>query len=172
MTKVRSKKIFKRHTKERTVHLAALMDICHLKNSELEPKFRKYNGSDIVNDDSGSYAVFTEQGSSASQMTAGKYECYCKTSRMLGTSSCCSVRWYPSQHGGRSSIAETSHIQNVQTCGYVYQDTSGPNHGSTLKSRLFFLNAGNGWHKVPNWECLFVHRQQEYSCQCTSMTSK
>ena len=27
---------------------------------------------DIVNDDSGSYAVFTEQGSSASQMTAAK----------------------------------------------------------------------------------------------------
>ena len=28
--------------------------------------------SDIVEDDSGSYAVFTEQGSSASQMTAAK----------------------------------------------------------------------------------------------------
>ena len=28
--------------------------------------------SDIVRDDSGSYAVFTEQGSSASQMTAAK----------------------------------------------------------------------------------------------------
>ena len=27
---------------------------------------------DIVNDDSGTYAVFTEQGSSASQMTAAK----------------------------------------------------------------------------------------------------
>ena len=53
------------------------MDICHLKNSELEPQFRKYKGrvvlqGDIVNDDSGSYAVLTEQGSSASQMTAAK----------------------------------------------------------------------------------------------------
>ena len=56
------------------VHFAALMDICHLKNAELEPKHQKYKvlRGDIVKDDSGSYAVFTEQGSSASQMTAAK----------------------------------------------------------------------------------------------------
>ena len=53
------------------------MDICHLKNSELEAKHQKYKGrvllrGDIVKDDSGSYAVFTEQGWSASQMTAAK----------------------------------------------------------------------------------------------------
>ena len=56
---------------------ASLMDICHLKNAELETKHRKYKGrvvlrGDIVKDDSGSYAVFTEQRSSASQMTAAK----------------------------------------------------------------------------------------------------
>ena len=53
------------------------MDICHLRNAELEPKFQKYKGrvvlrGDIVKDDSGAYAVFTTQGSSASQMTAAK----------------------------------------------------------------------------------------------------
>ena len=53
------------------------MDLWHLKNSELEPQNQKYKGrvvlrGDIVKDDSGSYAVFTEQGSSASQMTAAK----------------------------------------------------------------------------------------------------
>ena len=60
-----------------TVHFASLMDICHLKNAELEAKHQKYKSrvvlrGDIVKDDSGSYAVFTEQGSSASQMTAAK----------------------------------------------------------------------------------------------------
>ena len=61
-----------------TVHFASLMDICHLKNAELEEaKHQKYKGrvvlrGDIVKDNSGSYAVFTEQGSSASQMTAAK----------------------------------------------------------------------------------------------------
>ena len=53
------------------------MDICHLKNAELEAKHQKYKGrvvlrGDIVKDNSGSYAVFTEQRSSASQMTATK----------------------------------------------------------------------------------------------------
>ena len=60
-----------------TVHFASLMDICHLKNAELEAKHQKYKGrvvlrGDIVKDNSGSYAVFTEQGSSASQRTAAK----------------------------------------------------------------------------------------------------
>ena len=59
------------------VHFASLMDLCHQKNSELEPQFHKYRGrvvlrGDTVKDDSGAYAVFTEQGSSASQMTAAK----------------------------------------------------------------------------------------------------
>ena len=53
------------------------MDLCHLKNSELEPQSQKYKGrvvlrGDIVKDDPGSYAAFTELGSSASQMTAAK----------------------------------------------------------------------------------------------------
>ena len=46
-------------------------------NAELEAKYQKYKGrvvlrGDIVKDDSGSFAVFTEQGTSASQLTAAK----------------------------------------------------------------------------------------------------
>ena len=42
-----------------------------------DPQFQKYKGrivlrGDIVKDDSGSYAVFTEHGSSAAQTTAAK----------------------------------------------------------------------------------------------------
>ena len=79
LTKVKSKKkvIDEARTSGATVHFASLMDICHLKNAELEAKAPKIQRSsctprDIVKDDSGSYAVFTEQGSSASQMTAAK----------------------------------------------------------------------------------------------------
>ena len=71
LTKVRSKKkvIDEARTSGATVHFASLMDICHLKNAELEAKHQKYKGrvvlrGDIVKDNSGSYAVFTEQGSS------------------------------------------------------------------------------------------------------------
>ena len=43
------------------------MDTCHFNNAELEPKLHKYKDrvvlrGDIVKDDSGAYAVFTERG--------------------------------------------------------------------------------------------------------------
>ena len=57
--------------KGRKVHIASLIDLCLLKNSELDPRYQQYNGrvvlrGDIVKDDSGSHAVFTERGSSPS----------------------------------------------------------------------------------------------------------
>ena len=64
------------------------MDFCQLKNAELEKKHRKHKGrvvlrGYIVKDDSGSYAEFTEPGSSASQMTAAKVGgCHFKGTRM------------------------------------------------------------------------------------------
>ena len=68
LTKVRNKTdvIDEARNKGRKVLFASLMDLCHLKNSELEPQYQKYKGrivlrGDIVKDDSGSYAVFTEQ---------------------------------------------------------------------------------------------------------------
>ena len=76
---VKSKKegILEAERDKMRVHFASLMDICHLKSAEQEPKLQKYKGrvvlrGDSVKDDSGAYAVFTEQGSSASQMTAAK----------------------------------------------------------------------------------------------------
>ena len=62
-----------------------------MKNAELEAKHQKYKGrvvfrGDIVKDDSGSYAVFTEQGSS-SQMTAAKVMDL--ISRLLGGAAVC-----------------------------------------------------------------------------------
>ena len=68
LTKVRSEKevIDEARPSGAKVHFASLMDICHLKNVELEAKHQKYKGrvvlrGDIAKDDSGSYAVLTEQ---------------------------------------------------------------------------------------------------------------
>ena len=79
LEKVRSKKEVNKEAQnnKNKVYFASWMDTCHLKNAELKPQFQKYKGcvvlrGDIVKDDSGTYAVFTEQGSSASQMTAAK----------------------------------------------------------------------------------------------------
>ena len=67
ITKVRNRSevIDEARTKGIKVHFASLMDICHLKNAELETKHQKYKSrvvlrGDTVKDDSGSYAVFPE----------------------------------------------------------------------------------------------------------------
>ena len=79
LTKIRSKKevIDEARTSVAAIHLYHLMDARHLKNAELEAKHQKYKGrvalrGDIVKDDSGSYAVFAEQRSSAPQLTAAR----------------------------------------------------------------------------------------------------
>ena len=117
LTKVKSKKqvIDEARTAGATVHFASLMDICHLKNAELEAKHQKYKGrvvlrGDIVKDDSGSYAVFTEQGSSASQMTAAKNMDIISRSWFRWTSSRRNISLYPSKNGRCSQIIENSQI--------------------------------------------------------------
>ena len=79
LTKVRSKKevIDEARTNGAEVHFASLMDICHLKMLNWRQNTKNkgrvvLRGDDTVKDDSGSYAVFTEQGSSACQMTTAK----------------------------------------------------------------------------------------------------
>ena len=188
LTKVRSKKdvIDEARTSGAKVHFASLMDICHLKNAELEAKHQKYKGrvvlrGDIVKDDSGSYAVFTEQGSSASQMTAAKVMDI--ISRLPG----CDGQAADAVSAFSLIKMEDAHKllkipkSECQTFGFVYHDTNGLNHGRVLKTNVVPLErnlyghplAGllcerqcgkiilkYGWEKVSNWECLFVHRQK------------
>ena len=54
------------------------MDLCHIKNSQLGKEFWTYKGrivfrGDIVKDEDGQWAIFTEQGASASNMAAAKF---------------------------------------------------------------------------------------------------
>ena len=129
----------------RKVHFASLMDLCHLKKSELEPKFQKYKGrvvlrGDVVKDDSGSYVVFSEQGSSASQMTAAKImDMFSRLPGCAGqapdtVSACTRSKW--KMHRRHQKFRSP----NVQICGYVYRNTNGPNHGPVWKTQLFLLN--------------------------------
>ena len=125
LTKVRSKKevIDEARTKGANVHFASLMDICHLKNAELEAKHQKYKGrvvlrGDVVKDDSGSYAVFTEQGSSASQMTATKIIGYhLQIAGFRWTSSRRSIGLYRSKNGSikNSQIGVSRHLDSSTT---------------------------------------------------------
>ncbi len=54
------------------------MDLCHEKHSELEAHLRKYKGrvvfrGDQVRDETGFYAVSSEQGTSASYQAGAKF---------------------------------------------------------------------------------------------------
>ena len=134
-----------------------------------------------MKDDSGSYAVFTEQGSSASQMTAAQ--------ELWISSPDCQVAMdkqqthyllIPSKNGRCSKIIENSKI-GMSRHGFVYHDTNGQNHGPVWKIQSFLLSdictvilkqdcygKGNlrksflnyGWKMVSNWECFFVHREK------------
>ena len=73
LTKVRSKK----EAIDEARTSGAVIDICHVKNAELEAKHQIYKRrvaprNDIVKYDFGFYVVFPEPRSSASQMTATK----------------------------------------------------------------------------------------------------
>ena len=111
------KRCFSGSTKrKRKVHFATLMDICHLKNAELEQKHHKYKGrvvlrGDMGKDDSGAYAVSTEQGSSASQMTAAKVMDV--SARLLGCAGQAADAMSAHtqvKNGDRSKVAENSKV--------------------------------------------------------------
>ena len=184
LTKVRSKKevIDEARTKGAKVQFASLMDICHLKNAELEAKHQKYKGrvvlrGDIEKDDSGSYAVFTEQGSSASQMTAAKVMDI--ISRLPGCAgqaadavfaltqvkmedalkllkiqkSGCSDIWIRLPRHKRPKSSSSMEDPVVPVERHLY--------GRTIMERQFEkILLQHGWEEVPNWECLFGHSEK------------
>ena len=188
LTKVRSKKevIDEARTSGATVHFSSLMDICHLKNAELEAKHQKYKGrvvlrGDIVKDDSGSYAVFTEQGSSASQMTAAKIMDI--ISRLPGCAgqaadavsaytqvkmedapkllnipkSECPDIWIrlPRHKWPKSWSSMEAPVVPLERnlCGHPLAGLSWERQNEEILLKY-------GWEKIPNWECLFVQREK------------
>ena len=60
--KIKKEVILEAQRDEKKVHVATLMDVCHLQNAELEPQLQKYKGrvvlrGDIAKDGSGACAV-------------------------------------------------------------------------------------------------------------------
>ena len=96
---------------KRAVHFASLMDICHLKNAELEAKHQKYKGrvvlrGDIVKDDSGSYAGFISIINDSSKSDGY----FIKTTRMRMTCSRRSIRLHPGKNERCSDIKKNSEV--------------------------------------------------------------
>ena len=179
------------------------MDICHLKNAELEAKHPKYKGrvvlrGDIVKDESRSYAVFTEQGSSASQMTAAKIMDIisrlpgCDGQAADAVSAYTQVKMEDAQQQMQYQLKLKKKLEDAHKLFNISKSEcpdiwirlprhKWPKSWSSLEDPVVFLernlyghpSAGllwerqfekillkHGWEKIPNWECLFFHRQK------------
>ena len=128
-------------------HFASLMDLCHLKNSELEPQFQKYKGrvvlrGDIVKDDSGSYAVFIEQRSSASQITAAKVvDIKSGLPGCAGQAADAVSAYTQVKMEDAPTLLKNSKVRMSRcTVDTVHQSTDGQNHGPVWKIQSFLLN--------------------------------
>ena len=187
LTKVRSKKevIDEARMSGATVHCASLMDKCHLKNAKLEAKHQKYKGrvvlrGDIVKDDSGSYAVFIEQGSSASQMTAPKIMDI--ISRLPGcdgqAADAVSVTQVKMKDAPKLLKIPKSECPDIwirlprhkwpQSWSSIEDPAvplernlyGHPLAGPLSERKFEKILLKYGWENVHNWECLFVPRQK------------
>ena len=195
LTKVRNKSevIDEARTKGAKVHFASLMDLCHLKNAELETKHQKYKGrvvlrGDIVKNDSGSYAVFTEQGSSASLMTAAKVMDIisrlpgCAGQAADAVSAKTEVKMEDAPKLLKIPKSECPDIW-IRLPRYKWPNNSWSSMedpvvplerdlyghhlaGLLLERRFEKILLKYGWEKVSNWECLFVHREKEIFLFC------
>ena len=98
----------------KTVHLAQLMDICHLENSELEPKKQKYKGRVVIRGDivkrlcgllrsmhRARFVCFTNDGCKSNG-------CQSKATRMRRTSSGRRISVHTGQNGRCTITVENS----------------------------------------------------------------
>ena len=145
MTKVRGKSevIDEARTKGAKVHFDSLIGICHSKNAELEPQYQKYEGrvvlrGDIVKDDSGSCAVFTEQGSPASQMTAAKVMDI--ISRLPECSGHAADAVSARTHVKMDDATKLLEILKIGMSRHLDLSTTTQNHGTVWKTQSFLLN--------------------------------
>ena len=117
LTKVGSKKevIDEARTKGAKVHFASLMDICHLKNAELEAKHQKNKGrvvlrGDIVKDDPGLTQYSPNKDHHITNDSSKSHGYHLQIARLRWTSSRRSICLYPGKNGRCFQIIENSKI--------------------------------------------------------------
>ena len=168
------------------VHFATLMVICHLKNAELEPKLQSTMAElcsmvTLYKTTLEPAQFFTEQGSSASQMTAAKVMDVSARLPACDGQAADALSAYTQEKlkdGPRLLKIPKSECPDVwirlpkhkwlRSWEYI-EDLVVPLernlYGHPLAGLLWERQFEKalmelGWKEVPNWECLFVHRQQ------------
>ena len=165
-----------------TVHFASLMNICHLKNAELEAKHQTYKGrvvlrDDIVKDDSGFLSsihwtkIFSisnwQQLRSwisfpdclvAMDKQQMHYQLIPKSKwKMKIPKSECPDIWIrqPRHKWPKSWSSMEDPVVPLERNLYGH-----PLAGLLWERQFEKVLLKHGWEKIPNWECLFVHREQ------------
>ena len=184
--KPRAEVIKEAKAKNMSVHFGTLMDLCHLKHAELDVQHQKYKGrvvfrGDQVKDETGFYAVFTEQGASASQMVAAKFlDSLARMPGMKGQAAD-AVKAYT-----QVSLLNTHELLGLpeNQCPETWislpparrpaswKDIDDPVcplernlYGHPIAGLLWEKHLGRAlfqlaWTRVPSWECLYVHKDQ------------
>ena len=154
LTKVKNKSevIAEARNKGPTIHYASSMDLCHLKNWEFEPQFQKYKGR-----------VVLQAYQDAQDMQQMQY--------LLTPRS----KWKMHHVYERSEKSECPDIWiRLPTHKWPKSWSSMEDPVVPLERNLYgHLLAGllwerqfekillkHGWEKIPNCECLFVHREE------------
>ena len=110
------------------------------KQSTKNTKGRVVLRGDVVKDDSGSYAVFTEQGSSASQITAARVmDIISRLPGCAGQGADAVSAYTQVKMEDAHDVIEKSQIGMSRHLDFVYHDTNGLNHGPVWKIQSFFL---------------------------------
>ena len=161
------------------------------------PNYRTFKSEflrgDIVKDDSGAFAVFTEQGSSASQMTAAEVmDVIARLPDCDGQELLHSVSPHPSKIGGRSQTAQNSwvwmsrHMDTSSTTQMAeilgkHWTSSGASNAICVDTHLQDCCCRDSWRKFC-WNLdgkkyltgnvYLIIKNKDYSCPCTWMTSK
>ena len=163
------------------------MDICHLKNAELEPKSRRapwwhcrapwWHCQRRLCSLRSFYWTGLVCVPNGCRKSNG---CYCTTTRLWRTSGWCCICLHSSKIGGRSQIAQHSQVRMFRCMdtssttqmanilvkhwrsGGTFQTKSAghPLAGLSRERQIEEILVDLWWEQVPNWECRFVHRKQ------------
>ena len=169
----------------KTVHFGTLMNLCREKHLELAPDLRSYKGrvvfrGDSVKDESGFFAVFSEQGTSASHMAAAKFMdaiarppgcdgedsdvvgAYTQVSlediekeALMGEHAKCDETWITLPRSQRPTWWDT--IEPV--CRLRLNLYGHPLTGLHLEKFCQSELVKEGFEKIKGWECLYKHHE-------------
>ena len=189
LTQVRSKKevIDEARTKGAKVHFASLMDICHLKNAELEAKHQKFQRSSCI---PWWYckrqfwvlrSIHRTRSISISNDSRQDHGYHLQSAWVRRTSSWCSICLYPCKNEDAAKLLKIPKSECLDIWIRLRRH-KWPKLWSSMEDPVVLLErnlyghplAGqlwrrqfeielfiHGWEKVPNWECLFVNREKE-----------